>query len=157
VASVGRPTQGVGAIRRVPRPPNTPEARMRIALAALLFPAALFAAPIHYQPLRPQYSSRANAAPAGAWLNYYGGKVISNVHVVPVLWGSNVPSQVASNIANFYSAVTDSALMDLMTQYDTNVLAFGGAQGTNQHIGHGTAEAARVITPSITSTSITND
>jgi len=45
------------------------------------------------------------------WQNgLYGGKVISNVHVVPVLWGSNVPSQVASNIANFYTAVTDSGL-----------------------------------------------
>jgi MYXO-CTERM domain-containing protein len=132
---------------------------MRIAVAALLFPAALFAAPIHYQPMRPQYSSHANtgAAPAGAWLNYYGGKVISNVHVVPVLWGPNVPSQVSSNIANFYSAAVDSGLMDLMTQYDTNVLAFGGAQGTNQHIARGTSDAARVITPSITSTSITND
>src|SRR3954452_23944798 len=67
--------------------PIPPEARMRIALAAALMPAALMAAPIHYQPLRPQHSSQAptNPAPAGAWLNYYGGKVIGTIHIVPVL------------------------------------------------------------------------
>src|SRR5437899_3277372 len=101
---------------------------MRIAVAVSLLPAALFAAPIHYQPVRPQggmierYS--VSAAPANAWLNYYGGHVISNVKVVPVLWGSNVPSEVANGMPQFYSAFTDSVMFDLMAEYDTNILDF---------------------------------
>src|SRR5438045_145340 len=101
---------------------------MRIAVAVALLPAALIAAPIHYQPVRPQGSgmidqyASTTAAPAGAWLNYYGGHVISNVKVVPVLWGSNVPSAVANGVGPFYTAVTDSGLFDLMSQYDTNIL-----------------------------------
>jgi uncharacterized protein (TIGR03382 family) len=136
---------------------------MRIAVAVALLPAALIAAPIHYQPVRPQGSgmieryASTTAAPAGAWLNYYGGHVISNVNVIPVMWGPNVPSAVATGIGPFYAAVTDSGLFDLMAQYDTNILDFAGNQGTNQHIGRGTAAATVTITPSITSTTITND
>ncbi len=136
---------------------------MRFAVAVALMPAALLAAPIHYQPVHPKgfgsvdrFASSA-AAPANAWLNYYGGHVISNVHVIPVLWGSNVPSEVANGVGPFYSAVTDSPLFDLMSQYDTNILDWNGNQGTNQHIGRGTASAPVVISPSLTSTSITND
>ena len=135
---------------------------MRIAVAVSLLPAALLAAPIHYQPVRPQGSGMierhsVSAAPANAWLNYYGGHVISNVKVVPVMWGSNVPSDVQTGMPNFYSAVTDSGYFDFLAEYDTNILDFAGNQGTNQHIGRGTATAAVVLTPTITSTSITND
>jgi len=130
---------------------------MHIALAV-----ALIAAPIHYQPVRPQGSGvisshSVGAAPANAWLNYYGGHVISNVKVVPVMWGPNVPSEVQTGMPKFYTAFTDSAMYDLMAEYDTNILDFAGNQGTNQHIGRGTATAAVVIAPSITATSITND
>ena len=132
---------------------------MRIAVAVALLPAALIAAPIHYQPMRPQLSARSsiNAAPANAWLDYYGGHVISNVHVVPVMWGANVPSAVSGGVGAFYEAITDSAYIDFLAEYDTNILDFAGQQGTNQHIGRGTASKAITITPSITSTTITND
>jgi len=110
---------------------------MRIAVAAALLPTALFAAP-HLQKMRAQSEGAISqfssaAAPANAYLFYYGGHVISNVKVVPVMWGSNVPSDV-----------------------QTTMLDYGGQQGTNQHIGTGTATKAIVITPSITSTSITD-
>jgi MYXO-CTERM domain-containing protein len=82
--------------------------------------------------------------------------VFSNVRVVPVMWGSSVPSDVQSTMPNFYAAVTTSALYDMLTEYDTNILDYAGNQGTNQHIGHGTATKAIVITPSLTSTSITD-
>ena len=118
---------------------------------------ALIASSVHYQPLRPQSSPSPAAAPANAWLNYYGGHVISNVKVVPVFWGPNVPSDVQTRVPQFYSAVTDSTLFDMLAEYDTNILDFAGNQGTNQHIGRGTATAAITIAPSIGSTSITND
>ena len=135
---------------------------MRIAVAVALLPAALIAAPIHYQPMRPQGSGMIErysiaAAPANAWLDYYGGHVISNVHVVPVMWGANVPSDVQTTMPQFYAAVTNSTFWDFLAEYDTNILDFAGSQGTNQHIGRGTASKAIVITPSITSTTITND
>ena len=135
---------------------------MRIAVAAALLPAALYAAPIHYQPMRPQGSGMierysAAAAPANAWLDYYGGHVISNVHVVPVFWKSTVASDVQSTMPAFYAAVTNSTFWDFLAEYDTNILDFAGNQGTNQHIGHGTASKAITLTPSISSTTVTND
>jgi MYXO-CTERM domain-containing protein len=136
---------------------------MRIAVAIALLPAALFAAPIHYQPVHPEGGGTIDrfvsgpAAPSNAWLNYYGGHVISNVKVVPVMWGPNVPSQVTSQIGAFYTAITDSAHFDWLAEYDTNILNWLGNPGTNQHIGRGTATANITITPSNSATSITND
>ena len=136
---------------------------MRLAVAVALLPAALIAAPIHYQPVRAQGSGMIDryasntAAPANAWLNYYGGHVISNVNVVPVMWGPNVPSAVSTGIGPFYSAITDSPYFDFLAEYDTNILDWAGNQGTNQHIGRGTASATLTITPVNTATTVTND
>ena len=128
-----------------------------LVAAALLLPAAAFALPRGVTPLRsggrssgPARAAHAPAAPANAHLFYYGGPVISNVHVVPVFWGANVPSTVTSQIGEFYSAVTDSTLFDFLAEYDTNVADYAGNQGTGQHIGRGTAAAPITITPSIT-------
>ena len=135
---------------------------MRIAAAVALLPAALFAAP-HLQKMRPQESGAisrfavAPAAPANAYLFYYGGHVLANVRVVPVMWGSNVPSEVQSTLPAFYSAITNSGHFDWLAEYDTNILDYGGQQGTNQHLGRGTATAPVTIAPSIAATSITND
>jgi len=127
------------------------------AAAAALLPLAAFALPRGVTPVRVRVGFGFGAAPpANAWLNYYGGRVIANVHVVPVLWGPNVPSQVSSQIAGFYSAVTDSGYFDFLQEYDANILAYGGGQGAGQRIGRGTAAAAIVIAPSITSTSISD-
>src|SRR6185312_8422460 len=44
---------------------------------------------VHTMPVRdPNSAAVAPAAPAGAHLSYFGGPVISNVHVVQVLYGS---------------------------------------------------------------------
>lgn len=144
----------------MPSLPNRIEERMRIAVAAALLPTALFAAP-HMQPLRSQEQGAVSqfssaAAPANAYLFYYGGPVISNVKVVPVMWNSSVPSDVQSTMPNFYAAVTNSTFWSFLSEYDTNILDYGGAQGTNQHIGPGTATKAIVLTPSITATAITD-
>ena len=131
--------------------------------AALLLPAAAFALPRGVTPLRTDGNSsglaraaRAAAPPANAHLFYYGGPVISNVHVVPVFWGPNVPSAVTSQIGNFYAAVTDSSHFDFLAEYDTNVADYAGQPGTGQHIGRGTAEAAITITPSVAGSKITD-
>ena len=134
---------------------------MRIAAVVALVPAALFAAP-HLQKMHPQQSGMiarhsVAAPPANAYLFYYGGHVLSNVKIVPVMWGPNVPSDVQSTMPAFYAAITNSGYFDWQSEYDTNILDYAGQQGTNQHIGRGTATKAFVITPSITSTTITND
>ena len=130
---------------------------MRIAVAAALLPTALFAAP-HLQKMTPQapVSRAPEAAPANAYLFYYGGHVISNVKVVPVFWGPNVASDVQTTMPNFYAAVTNSSFWDFLAEYDTNILDYAGQQGTNQHIGRGTATKGITITPSISGTSITD-
>lgn len=136
---------------------------MRLALAVALLPAALIAAPRSYQPVRQQGAGMidryaAAAPPANAYLNYYGGHVLANVHVVPVMWGPNVPSAVSGpgGAAAFYAAITNSPYFDWLAEYDTGILDFDGNQGTNQSIGRGTAAKAITITPSNTNTAITD-
>lgn len=131
-----------------------------LALAALL-PAAAQALPRGVAPVRHVRADvdafSVAAPPANAYLNYYGGHVLSNVHVVPVLWGNNVPSAVATGIGPYYAAVTNSSHMDFLAEYNTDVLDYAGNPGTGQKIGRGTAEAPITIAPSIAATSITND
>lgn len=93
-----------------------------------------------------------------AHLNYYGGRVISNVQVVAVNWGSGVDSTVSSGIGGFYSAVTNSAYFDWLTEYNTvGKTGFGdGLAGSNQTIGRGTFLSMVTITPSTSSTNITD-
>lgn len=113
----------------------------------------------HAQPTDPRHHGVAwrdpnepiNAsAPPGAHLSYFGGPVISNVHVVQVLYGSgSYNSQVAGNssptMGNFYGDITGTASgwITLLTQYDTNI-----SGGTNQIIGNGTFDGLFQITPS---------
>src|SRR5579862_7126916 len=91
-----------------------------------------------------------NAAPAGAHLTYFGGPVISNVHVVQVLYGSgSYNAQVAGNaspsMGNFFGDLTgsNSGYTTLLSQYDTPA-----SGGTNQTIGNGTFDGLFQITPS---------
>ncbi len=136
-----------------------------ILVVAALLPAAALALPRGVQPMRAPRAEQSQmigtisraAAPANALLNYYGGHVLSNVHIVPVLWGANVPSEVANGIGPYYAAIADSTYFDWLAEYDTDLTAFGGETGTGQHIGRGTAEATITIHPSMISTSITND
>src|SRR5215472_9704354 len=90
------------------------------------------------------------AAPAGAHLSYFGGPVISNVHVVQVLYGSgSYNAQVAGtsspSMGNFFGDLTgtNSGYVSLLTQYNTPA-----SGGTNQTIGNGTFDGLFQITPS---------
>jgi hypothetical protein len=90
------------------------------------------------------------AAPAGAHLSYFGGPVISNVHVVQVLYGSgSYNAQVAGSssptMGNFYGDITgtNSGYVSLLTQYNTPA-----SGGTNQTIGNGSFDGLFQISPS---------
>ena len=90
------------------------------------------------------------AAPAGAHLTYFGGPVISNVHVVQVLYGSgSYNAQVAGtatpSMGNFFSDLlgTSSGYITLLSQYNTPA-----SGGTNQTIGNGTFDGLFQIVPS---------
>ncbi|HVO29406.1 MAG TPA: proprotein convertase P-domain-containing protein [bacterium] len=117
--------------------------------------AVVYGSQVHMLPrLDPNRTSSAVSNAAGAQLAYYGGHVISNVKVVAVFWGPNIDPQITGGIGNFYSSVTNSAYMDWLSEYDTNITAVGGQAGTNQHIGRGTFAGAYTISPSVTSGTI---
>ncbi|HLJ30362.1 MAG TPA: hypothetical protein VKY85_26895 [Candidatus Angelobacter sp.] len=99
------------------------------------------------------------AAPAGAHLTYFGGPVISNVHVVQVLYGSgSYNAQVAGNttptMGNFFSDLTgaSSGYITLLSQYSTPA-----SGGTNQTIGNGTFDGLFQIVPSAANNGSTID
>lgn len=94
------------------------------------------------------------AAPAGAHLSYFGGPVISNVHVVQVLWGNGsfapqVSGTTTPSIASFFTDITNSTFMDMLSEYNTTI-----SGGTNQTIGHGTFDGQFTIIPSVTGSTI---
>ncbi len=94
------------------------------------------------------------AAPAGAHLSYFGGPVISNVHVVQVLWGNGafapqVSGTTTPSIASFFTDITNSTYMDMLSEYNTTI-----SGGTNQTIGHGTFDGQFTIIPSVTGSTI---
>lgn len=89
---------------------------------------------------------------AGAHLTYWGGPVISNIQVVVVFWNSNVSSAVTANgtIDQFYTDITSSRYLDLMTEYTTaGIVGSNGVSTSNQTIGHGTFASKVTITPSV--------
>src|SRR5207302_3461527 len=120
------------------------EPRMRTLTlgAALLVSTAAVAAGPHIMPLREPTLGNAianviNTATANPHLNYYGGRILDQVKVYNVNWGTSVNSTVQSRIGDFYSAVVVSPMFDWLTEYNTNITAQGGGAGTNQILKHG--------------------
>ena len=79
-------------------------------------------------------------------MGWHNGPVLSNVVVVPVLWGSSVDPATASGIAGFYAATTNSQYLDWLNDYNTV------GQGGSQTIGRGSLSPAGAvtITPTVT-------
>ena len=89
-----------------------------------------------------------NPAP-NADLQYYGGPVISNVQVVVVYWGNNVNPTTTTGIPDFFSAITNSTYLDLLSEYSTNgVNPVGGGAPGIESIGRGSMIGVYTITPS---------
>ncbi len=81
--------------------------------------------------------------PGAARLRYWGGRVVANVRVVTVVWGSGgqlaaVNGNVAPNVSSFFAGITRSSYFDWLHEYDAN--------GT--HIGRGSFAGRFTITPS---------
>jgi len=68
-------------------------------------------------------------------VQYWGGRVISNVKVYAVFWGDGVDASVRSGIGGFLRALTNSDWIDWQNEYRTDV---AGLAGTGQLIGRGT-------------------
>ncbi|MBI3784718.1 MAG: fibronectin type III domain-containing protein [Deltaproteobacteria bacterium] len=104
-------------------------------------------------PLSARPGIRQGQAPVGPSLAYYGGRVVSNMQVVQVLYGagqylSNVSDTTTPSLATFYQGVLNSPYVDWLSEYDTNITAIGGGSGTNQAIGRGSFVGQYSITPS---------
>jgi uncharacterized repeat protein (TIGR01451 family) len=91
------------------------------------------------------------AAPAGAHLTYWGGPVISQIHVVAVFWGPNVNAAITGPgaIDQFFSDITNSRYYDLLTEYSTTGLTGAGVPATssNQSIQRGVFDGKFTIAP----------
>jgi hypothetical protein len=86
-------------------------------------------------------------APKAKTVLYFGGPVISNVKIIAVFWGPKVDADTQARIGDYYTAATNSSYMDWLTEYNTEIKAMDGRQGTNQTIGRGTYAGAITISP----------
>lgn len=110
---------------------------------------------VHIVPFDRGASGLKNtSAPFGAHLTYFGGPVISNIHVVIVFWGTNVDPVVTTpgTIDQFFADITSSRYYDLLTEYSTVGVTGAGpsAKSSNQTIGRGQFDATVTIIPAST-------
>lgn len=138
---------------------KTPLSRSFIAVAALAVLAPFASAAPHgiywAQGARPTVF-KAEKASAGGGLKYYGGPVISHPKVYAVFWGDNVDPETQAQIGPFFANMLDSTYMDWLKEYDTNLTAVDGRQGTNQTINRGTYAGSIKITPLNQSSSLSD-
>jgi len=92
-----------------------------------------------------------SSAPPGAHLTYFGGRVVSNIEVVQVLYGAGgyapqVTSTSSPSMATFYQGVLTSSYVDWLNEYDTTAPA--PTPRTEQVIGRGRFRAQVTIAPS---------
>ncbi len=106
-------------------------------------------------PRRPMPIVRPEQAapPERAQLVYFGGRVVSNVQAVMVLWGAGtyapyVTGEVSPSLPAFFAAVAGGSYVQGLSQYDTTRTAAGGGAGTNQRIGPGDFGGLFRIAPS---------
>ena len=142
-----------------------------LSAAVLLGGAALAAKPISIAKVERAPKAAANRIQAAAGtlpacmgssgtiqctdlrVQYYGGHVLANPKVYAVLWTGAVNATIKSNIGAFYTAVTNSPMLDWMNEYNTNIDIQAGASiggtGTNQLVGRGTFAGTYTITPTV--------
>ena len=109
-------------------------------------------APAHHAAALSPRTPTTNAA--GATAQYFGGTVTANPKVYVVWWGD--PSKINSSltaakggIADFFAGVTNSAYMDWLNEYDTNIPVQAGSKkgsaGSGQLIGRGNYVASLTL------------
>ena len=105
---------------------------------------------IHIVPFgRGSAGVKNGAAPAGAHLTYFGGPIISNIHVIAVFWGPSVNTAVTGGIGQFFTDITSSNYYDLLSEYSTAGITSSGGASSNQSLVRGQFDGAITITPSI--------
>jgi hypothetical protein len=105
----------------------------------------------------PKKLTKLPPSSAGGTFSYYGGPVISNIHVVEVLWGSFVDVPSTTGLPQFLTDVVNSNYFDLLSEYGTvGVQAIGGQAGSNQLIGRGVFDGKFTINPSVCPGGATN-
>ncbi|HEX7843796.1 MAG TPA: PPC domain-containing protein [Kofleriaceae bacterium] len=108
---------------------------------------------VHAMPFRDSDSHdlragsiTATVAPAGAQLAYHGGKMIQNVHITPVLYGTGtyIPELTATtgvDMVSAYNQMVTSGVFDWLSEYNTTSPA--------QTIGRGSVASTLPITPAM--------
>ncbi len=144
-----------------PAAPAEPSAVATEALTAQAVPDATFRVPLGLMPMRkpgapsPDLGGVASnyctmtrgQAPS---LKYFGGQVIQNVGVVDVNWSSTVPAITQTQMPLFYAAITKSAYMDGLDEYDTvGAPTVDGQPGTSQGIARGSLVGTATLAPSL--------
>lgn len=87
-------------------------------------------------------------------MTYFGGPVISSVHLVQVLYGSgsylsNVGSTAPPSVASFFTDITQSTYIDLLSEYSTaGLIPADAGPSSNQSIVHGFFDGQFSINPS---------
>src|ERR1700746_3803289 len=89
-------------------------------------------------------------------LVYYGGPVLSHVKVSIVFWGTSVDPKTVSDIGGFYQIITLSSRLYWLNEYNTNLKALDGRDGTHQSIGRGSVQGEYTIQPHNTDAKLTN-
>lgn len=115
---------------------------------------------VHLTPTAVAQAPTSSSSPPH--LTYYGGRVLSTVQVIQVLYGAGtyepeVSRTVAPSIASLYAGIGNSPYLDLLGQYSTNIMDAAGNRGTNQVIGRGSFVAQIPITPSVANDGATID
>ncbi len=105
----------------------------------------------HVLPWRtPESFATQGAALTGSPLTYYGGRVVSNMQVIQVLWGTGsylpgVSATAAPSLASFYQQALNSSYVDWLAEYNTVGL---NSPTSNQTIGRGSFLRQIAVTPS---------
>ena len=112
--------------------------------------------PVHRGQTAMTHGPINTSAPSGAHLAYFGGRVVSNMQVVQVLWGAGsylpeVQRTSSPSIATFYQGILNSPYVDMFSEYNTPA-----SGGTKQTIGRGSFLSQVQIKPSKTGTAIAN-
>jgi len=86
------------------------------------------------------FDGQPHPAPASAHLAYGGGPLIQNVQVFAIFWGNlwgktTTSVQLMNNLANFFTAILVSPLIDQLAEYDVS----------GQTIGYGSFIGAKLI------------
>lgn len=105
---------------------------------------------VHIVPFgRGSAGLKNGAAPAGAQLTYFGGPVISSIHVIAVFWGPSVNPAVTGGIGQFFTDITSSNYYDLLSEYSTAGITSSSGVSSNQSLVRGQFDGAVTITPSV--------